>query len=361
MVVAAMKTAIVTGATGFLGQNIVVQLLNRGIEVKAVIRPGRGIDKLSWKAHPLVEFIEIDLAMVTAFDLLSKMLSILNKDSTVLIHTAAAYSNDDEVHSKQTIEPTRQVFKAMAQNGMRRIVLVSSLSIYGYSSLPDYAQLDETSSSETYINFRDGYCRAKTEQEKIAILAAQVDGITVTIARPGMIYSADNLWSPRLGFTVGAIGINIGNLAPLPLISVDDCANAIILSAMRVTFISDIYIPMDAADKQMGALEYINIIGDEQPTQKEFLALLRTHNNSKRKDIITIPWWFVKNISKLFFLVGIINQKFISILPIVMIEPALHARFKPLKYSNCRLKDRLGWKPTTDLISILKKKINRGA
>lgn len=359
MEVANMKTAIVTGAAGFLGGNIVEQLLNHGIEVKTVIRPDRIKDKLLWKNHPLVEFIEIDLSMETAFDLLSEALSTLDKDTTVLIHAAAAYSSDDDVHSKQTIEPTRQIFKAMAENNMHRVILVSSLSVYGYSSLPDYAQLDETSSSETYTNFRDGYSRAKTEQEKIAILAAQVDGITVTVLRPGMIYSADKLWSPRLGFTKGTFGVNIGNLAPLPLISVNDCANAIILAAMRDTVISDIYIPKDASGRQIGALEYINIVGDEQPTQKEYLALLRTYSDLTRKNMVTIPWWLAKKISKLFFLVGILNQKFISMLPVIMIEPALHARFKPLKYSNCRLKDRLGWKPTTDLISILKE-INRG-
>jgi nucleoside-diphosphate-sugar epimerase len=355
-----MKVAIVTGAAGFLGRDIVDQLLNRNIEVKAIVRPGRSRDKLSWKAHSLVEFIEIDLSLDTTFNILTEMLSFLDKDSTVLIHTVATYSNNDDVHLKQTIEPTRQLFKAMAKSGTHRIVLVSSLSVYGYSSLPDYAQLDETSSSETYINFRDGYCRAKMEQEKIAILAAQVDGATVTIVRPGMIYSADNLWSTRLGFTKGSIGINIGNLAPLPLVSVEDCANAIILAAIRANFISDIYIPKDTTNRHIGALEYINIIGDEQPTQKEFLALLRVHNNFKRKNIVTIPWWLVKNISKLLFLVGILDKKIIATLPVIMIEPALHARFKPLKYSNCRLKDRLNWKPTIDLISILKNS-NKGS
>lgn len=355
MGLANMKTVVVTGAAGFLGRSIVEQLITHGVKVKAVIRADSSSNKLLWNNHPLVELVEIDLATESAPRLISNMFSTLDPSTTVLIHAAAASSGDDKVHLEQTIEPTKRIFEAMGQNNMRRAILISSLSVYGYSSIPDYAQLDETSPTETYINFRDGYCRAKTEQERVAILAAQSDGIAVSILRPGLLYSAEHFWSPRLGFTKGTIGINIGSYAPLPLISVDDCANAIILAAMRDTFASDIYIPKDISGGESGALEFINIIGDEQPTQREYLTLLRTYSNYKRKNVVTIPWGIAKRVAKLFFLMGTVYPKLISTLPLIMIEPAFQARFKPLRYSNCRLKDRLGWSANSNLISNLKR------
>lgn len=346
-----MKTFFITGAAGFLGNRIVQQALNRGHEIKAIIRPGRDVSHLSWKDNAMVEFIEVDLADETAVDVIRSLISGFNQDNSVFVHAAGLFTGNDKAHSVQTIEPTRRIFKTLMENDVRRVILISSLSVYGYSSLPEYSQLDELTPKDFFLHFRDSYCRAKIAQEGIAISAAQNNNFVVSILRPGVIYGQDRLWNSRLGIIKGSIGVTIGKSALLPLISVDDCAYSIVLTGERDYFISDVYIEKNISSKPSGALEIINVVGDEQVTQDEYLKIIQKHCDFSQKVFIAIPWLLMKQVSKLVLLLGMFWPKLIAKLPFVLLEPSLHARFKPLKYSNCRLKDRLDWSSKSSLKS----------
>lgn len=344
------KTFIITGAAGFLGNRIVQQALNRGHDVKAIIRPGRDVRGLSWKDNSMVELVEIDLADAeTIFESISSLISKLDHGNLTFVHAAASFTGNDAVHSVQTVEPTRQVFKTLKAYAVQRVVLISSICVYGFSSLPDNAQLDELTPRETFLHYRDSYCKAKIAQEEIAILAAQDSNFIISVLRPGLIYGPERLWSSRLGFSKGFGGVAIGGNAPLPLISVDDCASAVVLAAERESFFSDVYIKKNGLEPP-GSLEYINLVGDEQLVQNKYLKIIEQHCRDAQKGFITIPWEFMKQVSKIVSLTGVFCPKLIAKLPLLLLEPSLHARFKPLKYSNCRLKDRLGWNSKSSLI-----------
>ena len=55
------KVMLISGATGFLGQRVVLSALKRGHMVKAVVRPSRDISKMLWADHERVEIVELDL------------------------------------------------------------------------------------------------------------------------------------------------------------------------------------------------------------------------------------------------------------------------------------------------------------
>ncbi len=72
--------ALVTGANGFLGRHVVVALLARGIEVRALVRPAARLEALGWPSS--VEVFRADLRT-------SRELGRAFEGVDVLLHLAA--------------------------------------------------------------------------------------------------------------------------------------------------------------------------------------------------------------------------------------------------------------------------------
>ena len=246
------------------------------------------------------------------------------------------------------IEPTRRLVEAMRKAKSRRLVLISSLSVYGYAALPDGAQLDETTPTEHDLTDRDAYCRAKLAQEGIVLEAAQFHGLRVTSLRPGAIYGHGRLWTARLGFNVGPLAVLLGGHAAIPLSFVEHCALAAVLASERGVTVSDVYAEPDSSGMK-GAFEAINVIDDDPPSQRQYAALLTQHMRRPPIVFLGLPWGVIRRVAAAVGLLGVIAPGLVARLPQMLRPASLHARAKPLRYSNCRLHDRLGWLPTTDL------------
>ncbi len=340
-------TLLVTGATGFLGQRIVAHALERGHHVRVVVRPGRDISGMPWAGKPGLDIVEIDLATDSAVGKLAGALLDGNAGERVVIHAAGAMVGDDAIQRTETVEPTRRLLQAMRQAGSRRLILLSSLSVYGYAALPDGAQMDETTPTEPDPADRDAYCRAKLAQEALALDAAQRHGLLVTALRPGMIFGPGRLWSARLGVAKGRLAILLGGNAALPVSYVEHCAESVVLAAERETVSSDVYAEADGAGR-LGAFEAINVIDDDQPTQRRYAALLRKHADGAPAVLFRLPWGAIRRVAQATALLGLLVPKLVSRLPGILRPASLHARIKPLRYSNHRLHDRLGWSSAVD-------------
>jgi nucleoside-diphosphate-sugar epimerase len=336
---------LVTGAAGFLGQRLVAQALARGHRVVAVVRPGRDISGLAWAGKADVEVVRLDLADEAAIDALGLIFTAGRGDSAAVIHAAGSLSGDDTAQRRDSVEPTRRLLDAMHRVGCRRLVLVSSLSVYGYAALPSGTQLDETTPTEPDPDQRDAYCRAKLAQEALALAAAQRHGLVVTALRPGMIYGPGRWWGARLGIAKGPLGFVLGGAAALPLCHVDHCATAAVLAAERQIYAGDVYVVPDASG-HCGAFEAINVIDDAQPSQRAYLAMLRRHVAGMPSLVARLPWGLLRRLAGLASLVALAVPPLRSRLPGLLRPASLHARCKPLRFSNCRLHDRLGWSAT---------------
>jgi nucleoside-diphosphate-sugar epimerase len=255
-------------------------------------------------------------------------------------------TGDDDAQQRNTVEPTRRLIRAMASGDGEarrpprapRLVLVSSLSVYGYEAIPAHTTLDETTPLETDASLRDAYCRGKLAQEALAVAAAQQHGLEVRVMRPGVIYGPGRLWSARLGVAAGPVLLQLGRRARLPLIHVDDCALAIVLGAER---------PIEYSDLAIGRLEVINVLEDDETTQAAHLARIRRHGRSTNgvpRVVIPLPWGLLSGLSGLLGMLGMLAPRLIARLPAILRPASLHARAKPLRYSNARLRERLGWR-----------------
>lgn len=335
---------LVTGAGGFLGQRIVVKALEQGYRIVAVVRPGSEVRSLPWAGKANVIPAEIELSNSLAPSQLAEALV----DVDVVIHAAGGLNGNDAEHLSGTIVPTRNLVSAMNMAATRRLVLISSLSVYGYAALPDGAQLDETTPTENDLADRDAYCRAKLVQEGIVLEAAQLRGLRVTTLRPGAIYGPGRLWTARLGFRFGPLAFLLGGQAAVPLIHVDHCALAAVLAIERDVSASDVY-SQPSSSGAIGAFEAINAIDDDPPTQRQFAALLKQHSAGKPITFIGLPWGVLRRLASGFALLGAITPTAVARLPQIFRMASLCARAKPLRFSNCRLHDRLGWSPSSDL------------
>lgn len=329
---------LVTGAAGFLGQQLVLHALARGHAVLAVVRPGGDVSACGWFGKDGLTVMEADLAAGNARGLLLECLVGVD----AVVHAAGALTGSDAEHVHTTVQPTQALSDAMLASGRRRLVLISSLSVYGYAALPDGCQLDETTPTEPDTQQRDAYCRAKLAQEAVVLKAAQRQGLMVTVLRPGMIYGPGRWWSARLGVRIGPLALVPGGRAAMPLCHVANAAMAAVLAAEHDLVQSDVFVLADPAG-QRGGLEVINLIDDVQPTQTAYSSELRKRVPGSPSVVVRLPWGLMRRLAAAVSLASLFVPAIQSRLPGWLRASSLHARCKPLRFSNCRLHDRLGW------------------
>ena len=203
-----VSRVLITGAGGFIGQATVTAAKEAGL---GVVASGRA---------------QIDLG---ARDATAKLQDAMVQCDAV-IHLAAAMGGSAAEHDRVTINGTRAVLTAMQGADVRKLVLVSSMSVYRLEALAPGEMLSSASEVDTPETARDTYARAKCEQEALA----QKAGIaSLTILRPGIVYSDTRLWNAHLGIGVGPVLFSFPKHTALPMCSVTHLAQTIIDEAQH--------------------------------------------------------------------------------------------------------------------------------
>ena len=314
---------LVTGAGGFLGQYVVAAAVARGHDVRAMLRPASRSVPESWSGHARVEEVRGDLRARGRFDD-----AVDGVDA--VIHLAASKAGDLYEQFGGTVLATENLLDAMARTRVDRIVLTSSFSVYEYLGRWGWSRLDERSPLATDPLDRDEYCQTKLEQERIVREHFDAHDGRYVILRPGVIYGRDNLWTARLGMQASSRWwVRTGTLAPLPLTYVENCAEAIVRAA-----------------EYEGPIRCLtlNVVDGKTPSQRSYLNALRQHL-VPRPRVIPIPWTVMRTLSRC---ATIANRVFFggtAKVPGLFVPSRLHARCKPLRYSNQRIVETLGWVP----------------
>jgi len=168
---------LVTGATGYLGGQVVRAALERGHAVRALVRPGR---PRGWLEELGVACVEGDL-------LDEPSLLAATRGAEGLVHCAArtGYWSKQNVEQRRiNVEGSSALLRAAGHRGLARIVHVSSIAAVGANR--DRSPLTEES---PWLG-RDGpavhYALTKRESEERA-LAAVRQGLPVVVVNPGAL------------------------------------------------------------------------------------------------------------------------------------------------------------------------------
>ncbi len=165
-------TAFVTGGTGFVGANLVRELLEQGYAVKALARPNSNLNNLRG----------LDLEIVTG-DLNSPDLDKMIAGSQVLFHVAARYSlwhKDRDALYQSNVLGTRNILAAAKRAKIERTVYTSSVAAIGVAKNGKIA--DETHQSPVE-NLIGDYKKSKFYGEQAAVEAAK-SGQDIVIVNP---------------------------------------------------------------------------------------------------------------------------------------------------------------------------------
>jgi nucleoside-diphosphate-sugar epimerase len=313
---------LVTGASGFLGRHIVAQAVKRGHDVRAQVRPVSSVKALGWEDHPQVEVARADLRNKAGLD-------DIVRGCDAVISNAACKAGDFYTQFAGTVVTTENVLDAMATVGVKRLISISTFSVYGFLKMKDRALLDEESPIDDDPIDRDEYAQTKLVQEQLARDFAKEHGGKVTIVRPGVVYGKDNTWTARIGMELGPDRcLVVGGRTILPITYVENCAQAIVFAAEREQAIGQTY----------------NIIDDDLPTHRQYLRALNRHRQPKMKSL-PMPWLIMRMLAATALGVNKFSLGRQAKIPSILRPAALHARCKPAKYTNKLLKDSLGWSP----------------
>lgn len=216
-----MKRALVTGANGHIGANLVRDLLEHGWEVTAFVRPTSDLRGLEGVATRRVEGDVLDAASVEAG----------MTGCTHVFHAGAPYqvwARDPETIVRPAVVGTENVLRAAKKLGVERVVVTSSCNAVGFTR---DAPLDERT-------WNDGstspYMVAKREQEKRAwALAKELDLDVVTVLPTTVLGPLDYRKTPTTGPFVDILAGRAPVPFPANLIDVRDVARGHVLAMER--------------------------------------------------------------------------------------------------------------------------------
>ncbi len=167
----------VTGASGFIGSNLVHELEARGHSVKVLLRPNsdqRGLEGAQY------EFVEGDLAD-------RKFLTEVMRQCDWCFHLAASYHlwmRDYAPMYAANVEGTRNVLTAAADAGCSRIVYTSTVGCIGLPESRTGRVIPTNEESYASIGqMSNDYKRSKFQAEQLALELAY-NGLPVIIVNP---------------------------------------------------------------------------------------------------------------------------------------------------------------------------------
>ncbi|MGR9086848.1 MAG: NAD-dependent epimerase/dehydratase family protein [Gammaproteobacteria bacterium] len=177
--------ALVTGATGFIGNHLLHALLKSGRTVRVLVREGKKCDRLE------------GLPIETVYGCLEDPDVVRDAAAGVrTIYNCAGLSSDWAAWKKfhdANVAGVKNLLEALEFSGAHRLVHLSTSDVYGY---PNMACSEEAGIRDVGLP----YNRSKVEGEKLIWNAVKERHLPVTVFRPATVYGPGSMeWVVEIG------------------------------------------------------------------------------------------------------------------------------------------------------------------
>lgn len=311
---------LVTGGTGFLGRRIVETLVGEGYGVRVLARKLSNVDSLR---NMGVEIYWGDVADPAS-------LGAAFRGIDIVVHSAAGTSGRKRDCETGTIQGTRNVIRMCRENPVKKMIYISSCSVYGVADFKKNQVVNEGAALEKHPERRGDYSASKQEADILVQESMQRNGVPIVILRPGTIYGpGGDLYTPMMGFSLAnKLFVVIGNgKFELPFAYVDNVAQAVIKS-----------IECDEANNRI-----FNVVDAEKINKKEYMkrVIKKIYPGSKT---VYLPISILYSITWMqeIFCKAMKREPFLTRYRLVSSQ-------RSISYDNSRIKNTLGWRPTVSV------------
>ncbi|MBU2677980.1 MAG: NAD-dependent epimerase/dehydratase family protein [Gammaproteobacteria bacterium] len=256
-----MKSALVTGATGFTGSALCERLIKDGWRVTAFARPSSSIEHLAR--------LGVDCCLLDITDRDEVLQNFPEVD--VVFHIAAAYRTehaDREEFTRVNVDATVNLLEAAKAHNIKRFVHCSTVGVQG--------NIEDPPADEDYrFAPADHYQQSKMEGE-LAALRYFSEGLPGAVVRPTAIYGPGDTRFLKLfkAINSGAF-VMIGNGRTL----------------YHMNYIDDLVEGFLIASHHPNALGEVFILGGDKPTSISELVAEVARTLGKRPPRFKVPIW----------------------------------------------------------------------
>ena len=319
------EPVLVTGGTGFVGMQIILQLLQKGYQVKTTIRSLKSKDKLieTLKANGISTFDNLSFALIelTQDDNWEEAMKgckyVLSVASPVFFDTP----KDEKQATRPAVEGILRVLKFAKNAGVKRVVMTSNFGAVGFSHTNKNIETTESDWTNPNEKGLSVYEKSKTLAEKAAWEFIRNEGGTLEFATINPVA----ILGPSLDAHIsGSFGIlkhlldgsmkAVPNI-PLNIVDVRDVADLHILAMTIPEANGNRFIA--TADGQISMPEIAALLKEKLPNIATKVSTRKVPN-------------FVLNLASLF------NKKAKEGKLLLNVNRNV---------SNAKAKDILGWKP----------------
>lgn len=306
---------LVSGAGGFLGRHLVRALLQSGHDVRAIVRPASHEPKWPRKVDIFHADLRVNDRLISAFE-----------NIEAVIHLAAATSGSEDTQFSSGVVGTERFLEAMAASSVKRLIHVSSFVVYDWSSAKSV--LTEETELLKSIYDMGGYTIAKVWQERLVRKAAAAHSWDLTVLRPGLIWGPGNAEIARMGRRFGRVYLMIGPFARLPLTYVTNCADCLVMALENPAAIGETFNVVDGDDIRVWRYvrEYARCSG-------------------QRAILLPVPYSLAALVAHLASRTSRLLFGTKGRLPSLLMPRRFRSQFKPIRFSNQKLREKLAWSP----------------
>jgi len=239
---------------------------------------------------------------------------------------AAATAGDEDSQFASSVVATERFLNAMTLSSAKRLVHVSSFVVYDWSRAKRV--FDENTPLLSDIYAMGGYTIAKVWQERVVSRFAKSNSWDVTIMRPGFIWGPRHAEIAGMGRRIGRINLMFGPFVRLPLTHVANCADCVVI----------------AAENQAAIGECFNVVdGDNIRVWRYVREYAR--RSGKRGFALPVPYRVGLGVTHLASIASraLFGKK--GKLPSLLTPRRFESQFKPVRFSNRKLRKTLSWEP----------------